>query len=46
MRQVYIPKKLPTYLQSQVSQGKMLPSVATAAIGVIESRESKRARIT
>jgi len=45
MRDIYMPTKLPAYLKSQVQQGKLLAGTATAAIGVIESREKRRARL-
>ena len=45
MREVYMPKKLPPYLKSQAQQGKLPSVTATAAIGVIEHRQARRARL-
>lgn len=45
MREVYVPKKLPLYLKSQVSQQKLLASAASDTIAIIENYERKRARI-
>ena len=45
MREVYMIEKLPTYLQSQVKQGKLSAPVASNAIGALVAHESSRARI-
>lgn len=43
MRDVYMKTQLPAYLQAQVRQGKLLPSVATNAIDALTQHERARA---
>lgn len=45
MRDVYIPTKLPAYLQSLVGQAKMTSVTASTAIGIIENRATSRSKL-
>jgi hypothetical protein len=45
MREEYLPHKLPSYLQSLVSQRKLTPVAANETVLAIESRERNRVRV-
>lgn len=42
LREIYVPAKMPDYLSSQVKQGKIGHSEATATIAALESRDRAR----
>lgn len=45
MREEYIPHRLPAYLESLVSKGKLLPVAANQTLIAVENRDRNRTRI-
>lgn len=43
LREEYVPKKMPTYLQSQVTQKKLPAQIANNALAALAQREANRA---